>query len=85
MIRSCMRRVLTVPKRPYANSIDKILRNNEEWRTKAIAEDPQFFERMSKGQSPEFLFIGCADSRVSAELLTGVGVGELFVHRNIAK
>jgi carbonic anhydrase len=85
MIRACRRVLTNVPKRTNTSSIERIIRNNEEWRTKAIAEDPKFFERMSKGQSPEFLFIGCSDSRVSAELLTGVGVGELFVHRNIAK
>eukprot|EP01108_Squamamoeba_japonica_P001108 TRINITY_DN1434_c0_g1_i2.p1 TRINITY_DN1434_c0_g1~~TRINITY_DN1434_c0_g1_i2.p1 ORF type:complete len:155 (+),score=35.87 TRINITY_DN1434_c0_g1_i2:59-523(+) len=70
--------------RRYVHSVDRILEKNKEWRSRVLQEDPEFFARLAKGQSPEFLFIGCSDSRVSAELLTGVDVGELFVHRNIA-
>jgi hypothetical protein len=64
--------------------IQRLLANNEQWRTKLLKEDPNFFHQLSQGQEPQYLFIGCSDSRVSAELLTGVNVGELFVHRNIA-
>ena len=49
-----------------------------------LETDPQLFERLSKGQSPGFLWLGCSDSRVPASQVAGVGPGELFVHRNIA-
>lgn len=48
------------------------------------SQDPQFFEKLSKGQKPRYLFIGCSDSRVPASAITGSGPGEMFVHRNIA-
>jgi carbonic anhydrase len=65
-------------------SINQMLQRNRVWRESVTKSDPTFFERLSVRQMPEFLAIGCSDSRVSLELLTGVGVGELFVHRNIA-
>jgi hypothetical protein len=66
------------------HSINLMLQRNRVWRENVTKSDPTFFERLSVRQTPEFLAIGCSDSRVSIELLTGVGVGELFVHRNIA-
>ena len=65
-------------------SIDKILKNNREWVAEMKAADPEFFNRLSKGQKPKYLFIGCSDSRVPASAITGTGPGEMFVHRNIA-
>ena len=65
-------------------NIDKIFKNNEEWILKQLELDENYFENLSKGQSPEFLYIGCSDSRVTAEALMGVQPGEVFVHRNIA-
>ncbi|MBS1551616.1 MAG: carbonic anhydrase [Bacteroidetes bacterium] len=62
----------------------KIFENNEKWVAEKLALDPQYFENLSKGQSPEFLYIGCSDSRVTAEDLMGVKPGEVFIHRNIA-
>jgi carbonic anhydrase len=66
----------------------KILRsvfeNNRKWAESVIAEDPDFFTRLSKQQRPEFLWIGCSDSRVPANQIAGMMPGELFVHRNIA-
>jgi hypothetical protein len=62
-------------------AFDAILAGNAAWRAGVLAQDPDFFERLSKGQKPDILYVGCADSRVSAELLTGCGLGELFVHR----
>lgn len=64
--------------------IKKIFKNNEEWITKKLSETPEFFTNLSQGQSPEILYIGCSDSRVTAEELMGVSAGDVFVHRNIA-
>ncbi len=66
------------------SGIQEILENNREWVVSQNAKDPEFFQRMAKGQTPRYLFIGCADSRVPASGITGTGPGEMFVHRNIA-
>ncbi len=64
--------------------ISKILENNKVWVAEKIKQDPTFFDNLAKGQSPKILYIGCSDSRVTAEEMMGVGPGEAFVHRNIA-
>lgn len=64
--------------------IEKVFKNNEKWITEKLSVDANYFENLSKGQSPEILYIGCSDSRVTAEDLMGVQPGEVFVHRNIA-
>ena len=64
--------------------IEKVFVNNEKWIAEKLAVDPEYFENLSKGQSPEILYIGCSDSRVTAEDLMGVQPGEAFIHRNIA-
>jgi len=64
--------------------IQQILENNRSWVSKKNQEDPEFFQRLAKGQAPRYLFIGCSDSRVPASGITGTGPGEMFVHRNIA-
>lgn len=61
-----------------------LLRNNKEWAEKVRLEDPDFFKRLSKMQAPKYLWIGCSDSRVPANQITGMQPGEVFVHRNIA-
>ena len=66
------------------NDIDPILKGNEKWHQKMIAKDPSFFEELAKEQTPKYLWIGCSDSRVSAEQITGSKPGTIFVHRNIA-
>jgi carbonic anhydrase len=66
------------------HDFQRILENNRRWAAEAKAADPDFFAGMAQGQDPTFLYIGCADSRVPAEVMTGLGPGELFVHRNIA-
>jgi carbonic anhydrase len=66
------------------DKIEKIFSNNKEWVAEKLAINPSYFENLSKGQSPEFLYIGCSDSRVTAEDLMGVQPGEVFIHRNIA-
>ena len=61
-----------------------LLEANKEWAAKKIAADPGFFDRLSHLQTPEFLWIGCSDSRVPADQITGTQPGEIFVHRNVA-
>lgn len=63
---------------------EKIFKNNEIWVAEKLALDPNYFTELAKGQSPEILYIGCSDSRVTAEDLMGLQPGELFVHRNVA-
>lgn len=65
-------------------NILQIFTNNQLWIEKKLKKDPDFFKKLSMGQKPEILYIGCSDSRVSAEELMGVKPGEVFVHRNIA-
>lgn len=65
-------------------SIDQIFENNKAWVNEKLAADSHYFENLAKGQQPEFLYIGCSDSRVTAEDLMGVMPGEVFIHRNIA-
>jgi carbonic anhydrase len=64
--------------------IQKIFKNNEEWIQSQLNLDENYFSNLAKGQSPEILYIGCSDSRVTAEELMGAAPGEVFVHRNIA-
>lgn len=65
-------------------SIDQIFENNKAWVQEKLAVNPEYFNDLAKGQQPEFLYIGCSDSRVTAEDLMGVQPGEVFIHRNIA-
>jgi len=65
-------------------SYEKLLQENKEWATGKLAADPEYFDRLSHIQTPEFLWIGCSDSRVPANEITGTQPGEIFVHRNIA-
>ncbi|WP_290885866.1 carbonate dehydratase [Arenimonas sp.] len=64
--------------------LKELLDRNREWAAKVRAEDPQFFKRLSQLQAPKYLWIGCSDSRVPANQITGLQPGEVFVHRNIA-
>ena len=63
---------------------EKLFEGNKKWVTETLERDPLFFEKLSKGQKPPILWIGCADSRVPANEITGMQPGEIFVHRNIA-
>lgn len=63
---------------------EKIFANNEAWIAQKLKTNPNYFTNLSKGQSPEILYIGCADSRVTAEDLMGAEPGEVFIHRNVA-
>lgn len=64
--------------------LSQVFSNNKKWIEDKLAVDVNYFEHLGQGQSPELLFIGCSDSRVTAEELMGLGPGEAFVHRNIA-
>jgi carbonic anhydrase len=64
--------------------IEKLLLENKAWASEKKADDPEYFERLAHLQTPEFLWIGCSDSRVPANEITGTQPGEIFVHRNIA-
>ncbi|MGJ4728707.1 carbonate dehydratase [Luteimonas sp. SDU101] len=64
--------------------LDELLQKNEAWASRIEAEDPTFFQRLSKLQTPKFLWIGCSDSRVPANQIVDMAPGEVFVHRNIA-
>jgi len=65
-------------------SLDQIFENNQKWIAEKLSLDANYFENLAKGQNPEILYIGCSDSRVTAEDLMGAQPGEVFVHRNIA-
>lgn len=64
--------------------LDELLNNNRDWSARKTAVDPDFFRRLERQQSPEYLWIGCSDSRVPANEIVGLDPGELFVHRNVA-
>jgi carbonic anhydrase len=66
------------------HSYEKLLLENKAWAAEKTSEDPEYFERLSQLQAPEFLWIGCSDSRVPANEITGTQPGEIFVHRNVA-
>jgi carbonic anhydrase len=70
--------------RNISESLDQLLSNNKDWAQRMIAKDPEFFKKLVAQQSPEFLWIGCSDSRVPANEIVGLLPGELFVHRNVA-
>ena len=65
-------------------SVDHLFANNQAWAARTTASDPDFFARLSRQQAPDYLWIGCADSRVPANEIVGLLPGELFVHRNVA-
>ncbi len=63
---------------------EKLLLENKAWASEKVIDDPDYFSRLAHIQSPEFLWIGCSDSRVPANEITGTQPGEIFVHRNVA-
>lgn len=64
--------------------MERIFENNKKWVADKLAEDSEFFMKLAAGQAPRYLYIGCSDSRVPLNEITGTGPGEMFVHRNIA-
>jgi carbonic anhydrase len=69
---------------PVAKTIESLLQHNRDWASERVREDPGYFKRLSSLQTPKFLWIGCSDSRVPANQITGTDPGEIFVHRNVA-
>ena len=67
-----------------ADEYEKLLSNNREWVAEKLSGDPEFFRKKGEGQAPQFMFIGCSDSRVPENTITQTEPGEIFVHRNIA-
>jgi len=65
------------------NAIEQVFEHNRSWAARMRASDLEFFDRHVRGQQPEVLWIGCSDSRVPASVVTGLGIGEAFVHRNV--
>jgi len=65
-------------------SYKKLLENNKQWVASQLAIEPDYFEKLANSQNPEYLWIGCSDSRVPANQITGTSPGDIFVHRNIA-
>lgn len=65
-------------------SYQRLLLANKSWAAEQREQDPEFFKKMAEGQNPEFLWIGCADSRAPADRITGTDPGQIFVHRNVA-
>ena len=63
--------------------LGKLIANNRAWAGRKVAADPEFFRRLERQQAPEYLWIGCSDSRVPANEIVGLDPGELFVHRNV--
>jgi len=66
------------------SDLNRLLDSNKAWAAERVKEDPRYFARLAEIQQPEFLWIGCSDSRVAANVITGTQPGEIFVHRNIA-
>jgi carbonic anhydrase len=71
-------------KTPTGLTAADLFQRNREWAAEMVQDDPRFFKDLASQQSPEYLWIGCSDSRVPANELVGMAPGELFVHRNIA-
>jgi carbonic anhydrase len=65
-------------------SIERLLESNRAWAKRVLADDPEYFARLASQQTPQYLWIGCSDSRVPANQITGLAPGEVFVHRNVA-
>jgi carbonic anhydrase len=65
-------------------ALDQLLKNNRAWAEEITRQDPEFFSQLSRQQAPQYLWIGCSDSRVPANQIVGLAPGQMFVHRNVA-
>lgn len=75
---------LFIFKTPVMHAYQKLILENKAWAQEKVQDDPDFFKRLADVQHPEFMWIGCSDSRVPANEITGTQPGEIFVHRNVA-
>src|SRR5262252_4790999 len=75
---------MSTPTTSFVEELKHLFENNRRWVSEITAKDAGFFQRLSRQQSPKYLWIGCADSRVPANEIVGLLPGELFVHRNVA-
>src|ERR1051325_11180760 len=66
------------------SSIEQLLKNNRRWAKQVVEADPRFFADLAEQQNPDYLWIGCSDSRVSANVIVDLAPGQVFVHRNVA-
>ena len=73
----------TVLPKTMPQSLQRLIDNNRKWAQLETERDPAYFERLLQQQNPEYLWIGCSDSRVPANQITGLAPGEVFVHRNV--
>ncbi len=73
-----------MPAKNFDRALRELVANNRQWAASMVEQDPEFFKKLVAQQSPEFLWIGCSDSRVPANEIVGLQPGELFVHRNVA-
>jgi carbonic anhydrase len=76
--------VLRSARRRRMKKYEQVFENNKKWVADQKAADPEFFDKLATGQNPDFLYIGCADSRVPANQIMGTHPGDVFVHRNVA-
>ncbi|MEY4470909.1 MAG: Carbonic anhydrase 2, partial [Pseudomonadota bacterium] len=67
-----------------STSLQHLFDNNRAWADRMVTENPAYFSRLASQQNPKYLWIGCSDSRVPANQITGLDPGEVFVHRNVA-
>ncbi len=74
----------STPKKPAPDLYAQVFENNRRWVKEMSTKDANFFEQLAKEQNPDFLYIGCSDSRVPANVIMGVDPGQVFVHRNVA-
>eukprot|EP01025_Chloroclados_australasicus_P004968 TRINITY_DN1139_c0_g1_i1.p2 TRINITY_DN1139_c0_g1~~TRINITY_DN1139_c0_g1_i1.p2 ORF type:complete len:279 (-),score=21.26 TRINITY_DN1139_c0_g1_i1:405-1145(-) len=65
------------------DAVERLVYNNKKWAAEKVQQDPKYFQKFEDGQEPEFLWLGCSDSRVVVDQLLGTGPGEVFVHRNV--
>ena len=84
ILKAATERVASGALPPRGSGVEKLLQNNRNWAENVKKIDPEYFAQLSKQQTPQYLWIGCSDSRVPANQVLGLAPGEVFVHRNIA-
>ena len=75
---------MTEPEKKTVDTLQNLFESNRRWAAQKVVRNPGFFSRLLAQQNPEYMWIGCSDSRVPANQITGLDPGEVFVHRNVA-